>query len=209
MHVLAGCAADSVSYEASRYGQGLLTYSLLLGMRGAKLREGEYVDVVDLFSFAADKVPELAREIGGIQRPTVASPKGSSFDVGRLTTEDRAKVPLQAVKPVLIRASFQDDQRVRDVLDLSKRVNDRLKDESATPRGAKLVFVDADNFPGALQLAGRYKQKGELVTVNMTLFQGENEVAAFTVEGTSTQIDQLAEKITVEIERKVAANTGK
>ncbi|HKI38119.1 MAG TPA: caspase family protein, partial [Gemmataceae bacterium] len=54
MHVLAGCAADSVSYEATRYGQGLLTYSLLLGMRGAKLREGEYVDVVDLFGYAAD-----------------------------------------------------------------------------------------------------------------------------------------------------------
>src|SRR5262249_33085722 len=60
MHVLAGCAADAVSYEATRYGQGLLTYSLLLGMRGAKLREGEYVDVVDLFNFASDKVPELA-----------------------------------------------------------------------------------------------------------------------------------------------------
>src|SRR6202021_1306701 len=68
LHILAGCAADAVSYEASRYGQGVLTYSLLLGMRGARLREGEYVDVVDLFSFAADKVPELARDIGGIQR---------------------------------------------------------------------------------------------------------------------------------------------
>ena len=33
VHVLAGCAADAVSYEATRYGQGLLTYSLLLGMR--------------------------------------------------------------------------------------------------------------------------------------------------------------------------------
>ena len=28
-HVLLGCAADRVSYEASRYEQGLLTYSLL------------------------------------------------------------------------------------------------------------------------------------------------------------------------------------
>ena len=34
LHLLAGAAADASSYEASRYGQGLLTYSLLLGMTG-------------------------------------------------------------------------------------------------------------------------------------------------------------------------------
>ena len=37
IHVLAGCAADAVSYEASRYGQGVLTYSLLLAMRGSQV----------------------------------------------------------------------------------------------------------------------------------------------------------------------------
>jgi len=45
LYILAGSAADAVSYEASRYGQGLLTYSLLLGMRGAALRENQFVDV--------------------------------------------------------------------------------------------------------------------------------------------------------------------
>src|SRR4029077_10242945 len=60
-HVLMGCSADRVSYEASQYAQGLLTYSLLEGMRGAALRRGEYVDVSKLFQYAADRVPELAR----------------------------------------------------------------------------------------------------------------------------------------------------
>src|SRR5207249_9058693 len=67
--VLMGSAADAVSYEASRYGQGLLTYSLLQGMRGAKLREGEYADVSSLFGYAQDTVPEMAKNIGGLQRP--------------------------------------------------------------------------------------------------------------------------------------------
>ena len=53
-HILMGSAADAVSYEASRYGQGLLTYALLQGMRGAALRDGEYVDVSPLFQYAAD-----------------------------------------------------------------------------------------------------------------------------------------------------------
>src|SRR5262249_28396162 len=67
-HVLMGCAADRVSYEASSYAQGLLTYSLLQGMRGAALREGEFVDVSKIFQHAADQVPLLAQNVGGIQK---------------------------------------------------------------------------------------------------------------------------------------------
>ena len=51
LHILAGCASDSGSYEASRYGQGVLTYSLLLGMQGAALKEDQFVDVGTLFQF--------------------------------------------------------------------------------------------------------------------------------------------------------------
>ena len=39
MYIISGCAADAVSYEASQYGQGLLTYSLLEGIKGAALKE--------------------------------------------------------------------------------------------------------------------------------------------------------------------------
>jgi WD40 repeat protein/Flp pilus assembly protein TadD len=207
-HVLAGCAADAVSYEASRYGQGLLTYSLLLAMRGAKLRDGEYVDVVDLFAFAADKVPELARDIGGVQRPTVASPRGTSFDIGRLTSEDRPRVPLQSVKPVVLRCSFQEEKRVRDRLGLTMRVNERLREASAAARGAKLVFVDAEDFPGALQAAGRYKAEGDRVTVSVTLFEGEKEAASFTIEGTAENLDELAAKVVAGVEKNLATRGG-
>src|SRR5205085_624674 len=41
--VLMGCAADAVSYEATRFGQGLLTYALLQGMKGAALRDDAFV----------------------------------------------------------------------------------------------------------------------------------------------------------------------
>jgi len=70
-----GSAADAVSYEATQYEQGLLTYALLQGMRGPALREEEYVDVSKLFQHAADAVPDLALHIGGIQRPGLPLPK--------------------------------------------------------------------------------------------------------------------------------------
>jgi hypothetical protein len=166
MYVLAGCAADRVSYEATRYGQGLLTYSLLLGMKGGQLREREYVDVSTLFDFAADKVPEFAKDIGGVQRPIVATPRGgSSFDIGRLTDEDKQKVPLNEVRALFVRASLQDDEERADLLDLSERVNDRLRDLSAQGGSAPLVFVDAPALPGAHRIAGGYSTTDGLTTV--------------------------------------------
>jgi WD40 repeat protein len=205
MFVLAGCAADSVSYEATRYGQGLLTYSLLLGMKGGKLREGEYVDVGELFGFAADKVPELARDIGGVQRPLIASPRGAPFDIGQLTKEDRKKLPLQQVKPVVLRSNFQDEEQLRDGLNLARRVDARLRDASASARGGRLVFVDADEFPGGVQAAGRYTINGDKVTVSVTLFEGEKKGKPFTVSGTVGKPDVLADKVAAEIEKTLTA----
>src|SRR5205823_7095414 len=76
-HVLMGCAADKVSYEATQYAQGLLTYSLLESMKGAALRDDEFVDISKLFQYAADRVPQLAQHIGGIQKPMIFAPRGT------------------------------------------------------------------------------------------------------------------------------------
>lgn len=203
MYILAGCASDAVSYEATRYVQGVLTYSLLLGMRGAALKE-DRVEVGRLFEFAADKVPELAWDIGGIQKPVVAIPKGGQpFPIGRLTAEDQTRIPLQAVRPLLLRCSLQDELKVRDHLGLSKRVNERLREASASGRSAKLVFVEAEEFPDAYGLTGRYRLAGENVTVTLNLFRGAEEVASFKVEGSKADLNALAETIVRAAEQRL------
>ncbi len=199
-HVLAGCAADAVSYEAPRYGQGLLTYSLLMGMRGAKLHDGELVDVAELFGFAADKVPELARNIGGVQRPTIASPRGDHFNIGRLTEADRARVPFHAPGPVLLPSRFLDRSAV-DELDLTAKVDERLRTRSAAPK-ARLDFFDAVSFTGALRASGLYEVAGDKVTVQLTLSDGKNKVGPFEVKGSAAEV---ADKVAAEIEKRAPA----
>jgi uncharacterized caspase-like protein len=195
VHVLAGCAADRVSFEASRYAQGLLTYSLLLGMRGAALRDDEFVDVARLFAFASDRVPELANDIGGIQRPLVASPQGgSSFDIGQLTPADKALVPMQTVRPVLLRANFQDDARLRDHLHFTRYVNDCLREVSARGRDAPIVFVDAQEFPDACELVGRYRLANGRLQVNVVITRGVDEIK-FAIEGSADQLRELASRL--------------
>jgi hypothetical protein len=196
MYVLAGCAADRVSYEATRYGQGLLTYSILLGMRGAALREGEFVDVSRLFDFTTDKVPELARDIGGIQRPLTAVPRsGASFDIGQVSYEDKSAIPLQPVRPVLIRSNFQDELRFRDSLGLSKAVNALLREESARGGDAVVLYVESDEFPGAYELVGRYRTTGSQASVFALLLQGERDVARIEITGSPDDVPQLAQRL--------------
>jgi len=196
LHILAGAAADAVSYEASRFGQGLLTYSLLLGMRGAALRDDEFIDISKLFQFSADQVPVLAKDIGGIQRPIVAAPRlGTSFDIGRVTSEDKTQIPLATPRPLVLRANFQDEERFDDHLSLTQRINQQLRELSARGRKAPLIFVDTAEFPEAYSLAGRYRLAGETLQVTFRLFRGKERVGEFTVSGNPAALEQLAADI--------------
>lgn len=202
LYVLAGAAADAVSYEASRYGQGLLTYSLLFGMRGAALREDQFVDVSQWFNHAADQVPELATGIGGIQRPVIAMPTGgASFDIGQILEDDRQQIPLATVRPLVFQSSFQDEGRVQDHLRLTMRVNEALREVSARGPGAGFVYVDAALFPDAYELAGRYRIDGHVVKVKLWLFKNGVQKTAFDVTGDTAQLDRLVTDILKRVER--------
>ena len=83
-------------------------------MRGGALREDQFVDFARLFNFASDRVPQLAEGIGGIQRPVVASPKsGQSFDIGQVSDADKDSIPLQSLRPLVLRANFGDEIDLR------------------------------------------------------------------------------------------------
>jgi WD40 repeat protein len=199
MFILAGSAANKVSYEASQFGQGLLTYSLLLGMNGLALREGQYVDVMQLFQFAADKVPEFAAFIGGMQRPVIATPTGSnSFDIGRLTAD--VKIPMMEVKPLFVRSNFQEETTFDDNLDLGEALDSRLTDISAQGKSFGILFVNVKKYPNAYAIKGRYIIEGEFVSLKVNLFKGENLVKTFTVNGSIRDVEGLVDLVLGEVE---------
>jgi WD40 repeat protein len=208
-HVLMGCSADRVSYEASRYAQGLLTYSLLQGLKGAALNEGEYVDVSRLFNHAADQVPQLARDLGGIQKPLIVAPRGTSFDIGRLTAEDKAAIPLAQVKPLLLRPLLFNPEEGDDNLNLRSLLGRRLAEESyASSRGSAerrtSLFVDADEMPGGIRPSGTYLVVGMKVTVKLNLRRDGKTVASVgVVEGARDDLPGLVGKTAQAIEEAV------
>ena len=196
MFVLAGSASDSVSYEASRYGQGILTYSLLEGMRGGALKEGALVNVSKLFDYAIDRVPGLAKGIGGVQQPRLAIPKGGeSFDVGYLPTiEDREKIPLALERALILRVNFEDEGSFFDDLGISTLVNNTLR-EVGEKISSRLVFIDVLEFPGAHYMRGRYIVKGSKIKLRFNIRKDREGVGSFEIEGRTDELRELANQI--------------
>ncbi|WP_077920334.1 cytochrome D1 domain-containing protein [Spirosoma sp. 209] len=207
MYVLAGSAADAVSYEASVYGQGLLTYALLQGMRGASLRQegvDKFLDVEGWLGHAVKVVPQLARGLGGIQKPFFR-PKNldnsvnrgkvsATFDVGKVTPAVQGQIQLANPKPVLVVEGFLDNARLRDVLDLSNQVRTALIDLSARGADAPVAYVEAKDYPGAYVISGLYTVQGDGITVKGVVSQGEKEVV-FAASGSKANLLALAEQI--------------
>lgn len=175
MFILTGSAADMVSYEASQYGQGLLTYSLLEGMSKRAYEADKNVDVMALFQHARDKVPELARSIQGIQTPVLAFPvNGASFDIG--IVNDKVRIPLASVKPVFIRNNFQDEEAFEDVLGLGDALEQYFLRQMAKGAKSSLVYVDVKEFENAYSLKGRYTIRENVVEVRTRMFKGKTMV---------------------------------
>ncbi len=201
-YVLMGSAADAVSYEASKYGQGLLTYALLTGMQGAALKNDVDIDVNKLFQFAVDDVPGLARGIGGVQRPLTIEPTGgASFDVGELLPEDQKQIQPANEKPIFLRPQLVNAEGPDD-LDLAAAVRRELRDKTdVSTRGGPLpdaVFVDADEMSGAIKVSGTYVVEDKNITAQLWLVLDKQKTHVVVV-GSTDDMSALAARIAAAI----------
>ena len=185
--VLIGSAADKVSYETTTYRQGLLTYSLLEGMKGSKLHDGGSVEVDQLFDYAHNRVPQLAQNIGAIQEPRFLVPEiASPFDIGLYTAEEQKLFSLPSPNPLILRPTLLNQGLGYDNLKLLPALQKALIEASyARTRGneVSLVFVDASEMRDAFVPIGSYTVAGDKVTVKLNLIRNDEPVATRTVEG--------------------------
>jgi WD40 repeat protein len=186
MYIISGCAADAVSYEASRYGQGLLTYTILQAMKGAALREDKFVDVSTLLNYSRDEVPKLASGVGGIQQPQLLIPKGGSFDIGIMNSGDKNKVVLSNPKPLFVRCNFIDTDQLEDVLGMSKSVDEALNSLAVKGQESSIIFVDTREYPDGCRISGTYSQNSGKITVKFKIKCGD-KVNEFNAEGKNVE----------------------
>lgn len=200
MFVISGSAANKVSYEASQYGQGLLTFSLLQGMKLVTAKNMDaHLDVMQLFQHARDQVPELAKGIGGIQRPVLAFPSnGSSFDIG--IVNDQVKIPIANKKPVFIRNVFLEEKAYDDVIRLGEELATYFQKISSKGANAEYIFVDVNQFDNAYSVKGIYNLSGNTVNLKGALFKGDKNMGTFELKGRKDDVKTLVEDLVSEVE---------
>nr|WP_309719707.1 caspase family protein [Armatimonas sp.] len=202
-HVLMGCARDRASYEASEYGQGLLTYALLEGMTGPALKDDTLVDIPTLFSYAERRVEQLAAGIGGIQRPLVSAPQGVALPVAQFGQEERGQVRLASRKHRVLAPSFLAASG-RDTLGLTPRVTAYLRESAlASPRGGSFVFLERGLLPSGIQPTGIYKLDGDKVQLDLVLSRGEKELQTLPLTGSKSDPEGLAKKIATALQQRL------
>ena len=197
--ILASSAANSVSYETSLYGQGLLTYALLKGMRGGQLKkieEGEFIDVEQLLQYAKSEVPALAKSVSGIQEPIFRNPSGTSFIIGQMTEEDKEKIKLAESLPIFIPSKFTNQDLEQADINLEEMLNARLDLLSAKGTDAGFQFIQNTNYPDAYQITGNYSRKGKKIEVTYILKKGDGKIGGLQKEtGNPDHLDDIVKGI--------------
>lgn len=214
--LLAGTAADQLSYEASNVDHGILTYALLEAIDLANdkgLRSGSngdlFVDVERWLGYAANRVESLKSEVGinGIQKPELRrSPASSSFDVGVTQPGQRGMVGLRPPLPIVILGNFEKDQE--DPLGLENVLATNFK--GAT--GFKAWF-EIPKHPNAYRLAGTYEIDGTNIKVKVVLQKFDALMTRKTLQtyeftGKTDKLGDLVEAIRAETERRISELAG-
>jgi len=206
MFVLTGSAADKVSYEAGEFEQGLLTYSILQFVKTLGNQGDRPVDVMNLFQYACDKVPELARGIGGVQRPMPAAPLGgASFDIG--IVNKNVNISLAEKKKVFIRSVFQ-DENLGDVLSLTQETENYFQEIMARGDQAKLLYLDIGAYENGYSIRGRYRIEGETVKLLVNLFRNNKALSPTPLEviGKKNAVQELIKATMSKISPLLKAN---
>ncbi|MEO9802835.1 MAG: caspase family protein [Reichenbachiella sp.] len=185
-HIITGSAKDKVSYEASEHKMGLLTYSLLLGMKGAALSDQEgQIDVARLFEFSRNHVPKLAQKIGISQLPLVVGTE--SFPIGIASKKVRPQIHLPQYDPVFVPSKFHIKAEWNDPLDVQTAVDQLLKSKALN-----YEFYANGATENSYLIAGgyTYDQSTKKVKVNFNLFYGKEKLMSHDLTADQSNVAQ-------------------
>jgi WD40 repeat protein len=202
LFILAASASGHSAYETTIYGQGLLTYSLLSGIKmGGGLKDSKFIDVTRWFNFASDHVNVLARDIGGRQHPQVLG--NASFVVGMVDKEVLDGINLAVKKKIMRRSLFiQDAELLSDDLNFTGLVNGELNNLSERGKESPLIYAPDNTALDDFSIRGKYTVVANEIILKVSVYQGQRErVDEFELKGAVNKREELAGVIVEKVQR--------
>ena len=196
MNILMGSSSDKTSFESSKFGQGLMTYSLLMGMNHGALRDDKMVDIGKLIHFASEQVVKFAKGNRKIQAPQLLT--GANFDLGLV--DENVHIQVGKKRPIFIRSNFQNKELFIDNLKLGRILNRYLSNLSENE--GEFLFIDVEEYKNAYHIEARYFTSPEKVNVQGKFFKGSEFLGDFNVTGghpsdLENVVERILEKIAV------------
>jgi len=198
--ILAASASGQSAYESSQFGQGLLTYSLLSGIKNQDgLKENKYIDVTGWFNNASNKVRVLTKEMKGRQEPQIIG--NASFDVGLVDAEVMNGIKLPDPKKIIARSFLYsgDTKLLIDELSLANDIDRELNNASANDAKSPIVYIGNNTSAEAYFVRGSYETKAGNITVKLSLIQKNKLVKEFAGTGLVNKKEELAKKIAEDV----------
>jgi hypothetical protein len=156
VYILASSESNQKSYESDIFNQGLLTYSLLLGMSG-EAAKNDVLYVTDLLSYASNKAEEIGKKIKKIQRPVLGISKGgSSFPLG--FKSDSLDIAIPEGKSKISISNFGSDGLFNDPLELNHIINQYFKELGAIGSKSNFIFINKQNEKDSYTFSGLYSK---------------------------------------------------
>ncbi|QYK53659.1 MAG: caspase family protein [Fimbriimonadaceae bacterium] len=209
--LLAGAAADQLSYEARQVDHGLLTYSLLEaidrvspeGLRATP--SGElFLDVQQWLTYAATRVESLRNEVGvpGVQKPELKkSNSNRSFDIGVTREAFRGEIGLKPPKPIVLIGTFDEDEV--DSLGLEPLVGKALDDSPNFK-----IWLNVSKHPNVFRVAGSYTVENDKITLKLYIqkfdaAQKRSNLSVVTLTGEKKDLPGLVQRIRQTVDAEI------
>ncbi|OYU55062.1 MAG: hypothetical protein CFE25_08850 [Chitinophagaceae bacterium BSSC1] len=192
--ILSASASGQPAYEASQFGQGLLTYSLLSGIKlGNGLKDDKYLDVSRWFNAASDQVRDLAKSIGGRQEPQIIG--SASFDLGMADKEVKDAINISPSQKKLFTRSLVytgDRDLLLDNLQITEEFNNELLSRSSMGRESKISYVEQYKASDAYSIRGSYEVTGNKLSLKVSVvYKNAKTGVEIVKEGDLLQKSQL------------------
>lgn len=192
--ILSASASGQPAYEASQFGQGLLTYSLLSGIKlGNGLKDDKYLDVSRWFNAASDQVRDLAKSIGGRQEPQIIG--SASFDLGLADKEVKDAINISPSQKKLFTRSLVytgDRDLLLDNLQITEEFNNELLSRSSMGRESKISYVEQYKSADAYSIRGSYEITGNKLSLKVSVvYKNAKKGVEIVKEGDVLQKSQI------------------
>jgi WD40 repeat protein len=195
--ILSASASGQSAYESQIFGHGILTYSLLRGIKmGEGLKKNNEIGIIEWFNNASESAKEWAKSVGKTQDPQILFAH-ESFSVGLADNEVKDGIHINKEPKKIFSKTilFSDVKLYIDDLQIGAEFDNELASTSVNEKSL-YTFIGTHQGSDDYSIRGSYEMKDTTLTIKANLVTQNKSVGKEIIRtGTIEQKDQLIKSI--------------